>query len=245
MQYAWDRHWIASSNYLLPLGLHSTPLSADFTNMHQQLQLHFKLILAREPLYFYFQLPYSVKTKRKFSVESTLTSTVIPFSVSIVVWCQGTPCSLAVFSRATVVLTSLVHEWEHAAVSGSRALSTRAYWKVKSDRVLRVITVLYVLRQPVTCSDSLRRLTTARYVLQQRITCWDSGLSLHEELQLSWRENSLTIHPVDVIGPRASFAISTSIRWSVLPVCHIGPGSSSTPSLMLHAKDFEALHQCE
>ena len=113
-----------------------------------------------------------------FRVESTLTSTVIPFSVSIVVWCQGTPCSLAVFSRATVVLASLVHEWEHAAVSGSRALSTRAYWKVKSDRVFRVMTVLYVLRQrvttacdmfqqPTTFNDSALRVTTKCYVLRQ------------------------------------------------------------------------------
>ena len=90
-----------------------------------------------------------------FRAGSTLTSTVIPFSVSIVVWCQGTPRSLAVFSRATVVSASLVHEWEHAAVSRSRAFSTRAYWKVKNDRVLRVMTVPYVIRQRVTSYDSL------------------------------------------------------------------------------------------
>ena len=111
-----------------------------------------------------------------FRVESTLTSTVIPFSVSIVVWCQGTPCSLAVFSRATVVSASLVHEWEHAAVSRSRAFSTRAYWKVKSDRVLRVMTVLYVLRQRVTCYDTLGHVPTAYDVWRQRVTCYNNVL---------------------------------------------------------------------
>ena len=57
-------------------------------------------------------------------------------------------------------------------------------------------------------------------------------------------KKNLTINPVDIIGPRASLAIPTLIGWSVLPVSHMGPGSSSTPSLVLHPKDFEALHRC-
>ena len=46
-----------------------------------------------------------------------------------------------------------------------------------------------------------------------------------------------TYYVIYVIGPRASFAIPTFIGSSVLPVCKMGPGSSSAPSLMLYSED--------
>ena len=54
-----------------------------------------------------------------------------------------------------------------------------------------------------------------------------------------------TYHVIYVVGQRASFAIPTSIGSSVLPVCQMGPGSSSTPSLVLHRKDLVSKPQSD
>ena len=52
----------------------------------------------------------------------------------------------------------------------------------------------------------------------------------------------LTRNHVDIISPWPTFAVSTSIRLSVLPVGYVSPRTSSTPSLMLYSKGPKAVH---
>ena len=56
-------------------------------------------------------------------------------------------------------------------------------------------------------------------------------------------EHKPTGYWVNVVSPRSSFAISTSIRSSVLSVCQVSSSTRSTPSLMLHSKHRGSQHQ--
>ena len=49
--------------------------------------------------------------------------------------------------------------------------------------------------------------------------------------------NNLTGYFVNIVSPGSSFAISTSIRPSILSVGHVSSRASSTPTLMLYSED--------
>ena len=64
--------------------------------------------------------------KKQQQQQQIFTSTVAPFSVSIVVGCHGAPRPIVVLSCAAVVATSFVDERENAAVTRCSSLSARA-----------------------------------------------------------------------------------------------------------------------
>ena len=185
MQCSSDIHRIACSTCLFPLGLHTTPLNAEFTNMHQQLYLHFYSFRQRSKCTLTSNCLTQSTQKQNYLVEGWIYAylhsnpifcldrslmsrrTMLACYFFVCSGCTFVPCT-RMGTRSSVGIScafdkSLLKDKERQRVTCHLSLS-------------QVPTTWYVWRQRVTCYKSVLRVTAASYMLQQCVKCYESLL---------------------------------------------------------------------
>ena len=78
-------------------------------------------------------------------------------------------------------------------------------------------------------------ITSSRHILSTQVI---SSPVRQVQHRVNTKLNELTAYEINIIRPRSSFAVPTSIGSSILLKCHVSSRTCRTPSLMLNCKGF-------